>query len=802
MDALLQDLRYALRALTRTPAFTIVAVLTLALGIGANTAIFSVLYGVLLRPLPYPDADRLVQFAQTYQGGRGLMDVTYPEFQFLQQNSTVFQSLTATTSVGFNLFTGTEAQRVNGLLVSREYFRVLGVAPQVGREFLPEEDQRGGAGAAILSHGLWQRRFGGDPDVVGRVISLDGVPTTVVGVMPAGFHSLPPVDVWSTLAQVGSTIGSGQNLEVIARLKPGITLAQARARIQPITAAYQEAFRRSGAGDVGIDLDSYQQLVSSDLQTPVRLVFGSIALVLLIACANVASLVMARAVARHRELAVRVALGASGTRLTRQLLTESVLLACIGGAAGLVFAAWGLRTLLALAPAGLTSSAEIHLDRWALVFTFAVSLVTGIVFGLLPARQAARLELHDALREGSGRTTGSHRRSRLRGFLVVGEVALSLVLLAGGALLVRSLTNLMRTQSGFEPAHVLSAEIWLSGSRYDSATAIAGFYRELTQRLRALPGVERAAVVEAGLPLERGGNLPVMVDGQFHSADYRTVTPGYFATLRIPLIAGRVLEAADAEHAEPVVVVNQAFAHRYLADSALGRSIKVGGSDDSPSRRVVGVLGDVRSFVGLPAPPTVFITSPQTPLGFTRIFSSWFPIHVLLRTAGDPRPMGTALARTIHETDAEIPVGQIRSMPDVLADSLAFQRFMMTLLSVFAALAVVLAAVGLYGVLSYLVGQRTHEIGLRVALGARPHQILALVLRSGLMLAGAGVALGLVGAAAATRLLASQLYGVGPTDPLTLGAVTLVLALVALLACIAPAWRGTRVDPMVALRAE
>jgi predicted permease len=637
---------------------------------------------------------------------------------------------------------------------------------------------------------------------VGRVISLDGVPTTVVGVMPAGFHSLPPVDVWSTLAQVGSTIGSGQNLDVIARLKPGITLQQAQAGIQPTTAAYREAFSRIVSKDMGIELASYQKLVSLDLQSPVRLVFGAIALVLLIACANVASLVMARAVARHRELAVRVALGASGTRLTRQLLTESVLLACIGGATGLVFAAWGLRTLLTLAPAGFSSTAEIQLDRWALLFTFTVSLGTGIVFGLLPARQAARLELHDALREGSGRTTGTQQRSRLRSVLVVCEVALSLVLLAGGALLVRTFGNLMRTETGFQPGHVLSAEIWITGSRYDSTTTIAGFYRDLTQRLAALPGVEQAAVVEAGLPLERGGNLPVTVDGQFHSTDYRTVTPAYFATLGSPLIAGRALEAADAAHAEPVVVVNQSFAHRYLADSALGRIVRVGGSDDSPTRRVVGVVGDVKSFVGFPAPPTVFITSPQTPLGFTRIFSSWFPIHVLLRSAGDPRLLRTTLARTIHETDPQVPVGQIRSMPEVLADSLAFQRFIMTLLSVFAGLAVVLAAVGLYGVLSYLVGQRAHEIGLRVALGARPHQILALVMRSGLILAGAGVALGLVGAAAATRLLASQLYGVRPTDPLTLGAVTLVVAVVALLACLAPAWRGTRVDPMVALRTE
>ena len=392
-----------------------------------------------------------------------------------------------------------------------------------------------------------------------------------------------------------------------------------------------------------------------------------------------------------------------------------------------------------------------------------------------------------------------HDHGRL---LVVGEVALSLVLLAGGALLVRTFANLLRTDPGFEPGHVLSAEIWLTGSRYDSTAAIAGFYDALTRRLEALPGVEQGAVVEAGLPLVRGGNLPVTVDGEFHSTDYRTVTPGYFATLRIPLVAGRVLEAGDGEHAEPIVVVNRSFAHRYMADSALGRIIKVGGSDQNPYRRIVGVVGDVKSFVGFPAPPTVFITSSQTPAGFTRIFGSWFPTHVLVRATGDPRMLRTTLARIILETDAQVPVGQVRSMPEVLAASLATQRFIMMLLSVFAGLAVVLAAVGLYGVLSYLVGQRTHEIGVRVALGARPHQVLVLVLARGLVLAGAGIGLGLVGAAAATRLLASQLYGVRPTDPLTLAVVTLLLGIVALLACVVPAWRGARVDPMVALRTE
>jgi putative ABC transport system permease protein len=802
MDALLQDLRYGLRTLLRNPGFTLVAVLTLALGIGANTAIFSVLYGVLLRPLPYPEPDRLAGFVQTYPGGRNEMYVTYRQFQFLEENNAVFQSFAATTSVGLNLFAGGAAERVNGLRVSRQYFRVLGVAPQLGRGFLAEEDQPGGPSVAVLSQGLWRRRFGAEPGVIGRVVSLDGVPTTIVGVMPAGFHSLPPVDVWSTLAQVGRTIGSGTNLEVVGRLKPGLTLQQAGIAIQPTTASYRETFSQTLPRNAGVELASYQRLVALDLQQPVRLVFGAIALVLLIACANVASLVLGRAAARDRELAVRVAMGASGGRLTRQLLTEGILLTLVGGAVGFLFATWGLRALLSLAPADLTSSASIQLDRWALLFTFGVSLATGLVFGLLPARQAHRTDLHDTLREGAGRSTSPQQRNRLRSLLVIGEVALSVVLLAGGALLVRTFVNLMRTETGFDPSHVLSAEIWLTGSRYTSTPTISGFYTELTRRLEALPGVERAAVVEAGLPLQRGGNIPAEVEGQFRSIDYRTVTPGYFDALRIPLLTGRVLTASDAEQGEPVMVVNRAFAHQYLTDSALGRVVKVGGGSSASLRRIVGVVGDVKSFIGYSTPPTAFITSAQTPVGLTQIFSSWFPIHVVLRTTGDPGALGTALARTIHETDPQVPVGRVRAMAEVLAASLAFQRFVMTLLALFALLAVMLAAVGLYGVMSYLVAQRTHEIGVRMALGADPGQVLRMVLGRGMVLAAGGAAVGLVGAVFATRLLANQLYGVKPADPLSLAAVTALLAAVALLACFVPARRGTRVDPVVALRTE
>jgi predicted permease len=801
---MLQDLRLALRSLLRAPGFTAVVVLTLALGIGANTAIFSVLYGVVLRPLPYFEPERLVGLVQTGEGRRDGMAVTYSQFRYLAERSQVFESLSASTSVGLNLLTGTEAARVNGLRVSAGYFQTLGIEPDLGRSFVAEEDQPGGAGAVVLSHGLWQRRFGGDAGVIGRAISLDGQPFTVIGVMPAGFRAQEEAEVWTTLAQVGQTIGSGQNLEVIGRLKPGLSLAAAQAEWQGTVPGFQEVFKESLPGKSGFDLEPYRRLVVGDTQTPVELLFGAIGLVLLIACANVANLVLGRGAARSRELAVRAAIGASRGRLLRQLVTESLVVSLAGGAVGLLLATWGLDALLALVPESLPRSAEIHLDGWALLFTFGLSLLTGLGFGVIPAWQSAQGTLHDSLKAGAGRTTSTVRQGRLRHSLVVLEVALSLILLLGAGLLVQTFANLLHTEPGFDTRHVVAGEIWLTGSGYESTPAVANFYRDLIRRVEAVPGVRSAAVVEAGLPLNRGGNVSAIVNGQAEqrmSVDYRTITTGFFDALGVGMKRGRGFTDGDGTGAPGVAIVNEAFARKYLtARPALGSQVTLGHSD--APREVVGVVGDVRSFIGFPARPTVFIPSAQTPIGFTRIFSSWFPTHIVVRTDGDPAAIQGLLARIVHEADAQVPVGRVRTMEEVLASSLAMERFLMLLLSLFAGLALVLAAVGIYGVISYLVAQRSREIGIRMALGATTRDVQRMVVGRGMRLTSIGIVAGLAGALALTPLLASQLYDVRPIDLPTLALVTAGVGLIALVASYLPARRAAGVDPVVALRQD
>jgi len=798
----MNDFRYALRTLAKSPGFTAVAVLTLALGIGPNTAIFSLVYGVLLKPLPYPEADRLVGLAETYQGNRNELDVAYDEFRYLEDHSRVFERLAVSTEVGFSVFTGDIAERVNGLRVSKDFFATLGVRPALGRDFLAEEDQMGGASVAILSNGYWTRRFGGDRGVVGRAITLDGRPTTIVGVMPASFRWLSPVDVWSTMGQVARSIGGGQNLHFVGRLKPRVSYDQAQARMQAVMAGFRQEFKPRLPPDVGEQLFPLRQLVVGAIATPVRVLFGAIALVLLIACANLANLLLGRAAARGRELAVRLALGASRARLVRQMLTESVLLALAGGAVGLILADGALRALLSLRPDNLTPPTEIHLDHWALLFTGVTSLCVGIVFGLVPAWQATTADPHEALKASTGRATSGTGTGRLRGALVVSESALSLVLLVGAGLLLRTVANLLRTDAGFDPHRVVTAEIWLTGSRYDSTPAIAAFYDRLRERLEASPGIRSAAVIEAGIPLVRGGNLAVAVDGAYPGpTNYRTVTPRYFETMAIPLRQGRDFVAGDVQTAEPVAIVSASFAERYLGGDGLGRMVTVGGGSAAP-RRVVGVVGDTKQFIGAPVTPTAYVPSAQTPAGFTRLFNSWFPIHVVVRTAGGPAVLKEFVARTIRATDARVPLGRVRTMEEILSASLGFHRFLMLLLVAFAELAVALAAVGIYGVMSYLVTQSTREIGVRIALGALPRQVLGVVIRHGMLLAGLGAIVGVAGSLALTRLLGSQLYGVTPTDALTLGGATTLLLLVAMVACVIPARRATRVDPMVALRYE
>jgi predicted permease len=802
MDALISDIRYAVRMLVKAPGFAAVAITTLALGIGANTAIFSVFYGVLLRPLPFPEPHRLVSLANVYQGVHDEMAVTYREYSFVAEQAPIFESLAAMTSVGMNLYSDGAAERLSVLHVSKDYFSVLGVSPELGRGFAAEEDQENGPRAVVLSHDLWRTKFGGDRDVIGRAVLLDGMPYTIVGVVPQFYQPEYDAKLWTTLAQVGRTIGSGQNLEVVGRLKRDMSLAQAQARMQPVWAAYRTAFKGMISQDYTQDIEARQAQMVRALNAPLRVLLGAIGFVLLIACANVANLTLGRAAVRVREIAVRTAIGASRGRVMQQLLTESLVLALLGGGAGLLLAEWGLSALPRLAPTSVPWEA-VRLDGWALAFTFVISLAAGALFGLAPAWQTARGKLYDGLKEGSARSTAGVGRGRLRQSLVVAEVALSLVLLAGAGLLVQAFAKLIRTETGFDTDHVAAAEIWLTGSRYDSTLKITNFYRDLTTRIEHLPGVRSAAVIEAGLPLRRGGNMPTKVDTGYvmETINYRTVTPGLFATLGIPLRQGRVFTDGDDGGAENVAIVNESFARRFLRAGALDHVVVVGGRTQ-PTRRIVGVVGDVKSEITQRILPTVFLPSAQTSVGLTRAFSSWFPIHILARTAGDPGPVAAQLRRVIHEADPQVPVGRARTMNEVLSASLALQRFLMALLGGFAALALTLAAVGLYGVISSLVTQRTHEIGVRMALGAEAKDVLRLVLGQGMLLCAVGVLLGLGASAALTRLLINQLYGINPVDPATFAAVTALLVVIGLGACLVPARRATKVDPMVALRDE
>lgn len=804
LDTLLQDLRYAARTLVKSPGFTVVAALTLGLGIGATTAIFSVLYGALLRPLPYPEPGHLVGLSQVYRGARGGRDVAYREFQFLQrEDSAALQSCAASAGVGLNLFAGGAAERLDGLRVSQDYFRTLDVGMALGRDFVGQEDQLGGPNVVILSYGLWLRRFGGDRNIVGTAISLDGAPYTVVGVLPASFRPLYPEDVYSTLAQVQNTVGNGQNLEFIGRLRVGVTFRQAEARSQGTMTRFAKMFSPGAPPGFTIEMAPLRDLVVGDVKAPVAELFAAAALVLLIACANVAGLVLVRAVTRHREFGIRLALGATRGRLVRQLLTEGIVLAVLAGTVGAVLARWGLNLLLAIAPLGAMGEADILLDRWALIFAAGVSILAGAVLGFTAAWQGAKSDLQSVLKEGGERTTAATGIGRVRNTLAVAEIALSLILLAGAGLLIESMANLMRANPGFDPSRIVTAEIWLTGTRYDSTVAIAGFYQRLVARLDAQPGVSSAAVIEAGIPLIRGGNLVVAVDGVYprQTINYRTVTPGYFETMGIPVRRGRTFIVADVAGAEPVAVVSESFARRFLSSQPLDRMVTVG-NETQPARRVIGVVGDVKQYIGAAPTPTAYIPSAQTPAAFTRLFSEWFPTQVVVRTVAAPGTMLAVVERTIRATDPRVPVGHVRAMDEILAGSVSVQRFLMLLLGAFALLAMVLAAIGIYGVMSYLVSQRAHEIGVRVALGAQPPDVVRLVVARGLTLVMGGVLLGLAGAVAVNRLMASQLYSVPHTDPIALAGATALLTLVALVACWVPAHRATRVDPVQALRAE
>jgi putative ABC transport system permease protein len=811
MRGVWQDIRYGIRVLAKSPAFTAVAVLTLALGIGANTAIFTVVYGVLLRPLPFPQPERIVQLAESYQTQSDEMSVSAKELESLREYGQLFEHIAGYTDAGFNLATGNEAEHIRGVPASAEYFQVLGVLPSLGREFLAEEDRGEGQRVAILSHELWMRRFGGDPAVIGRKILLSGDAYTVIGLMPAGFDpransELNPgirADVWVPLALVAKTAGSGENIGVIARLRPTVTAEQLLSQMDIVTRDFRVRYPNVVGKELVMSFRPYQAMIGLGMRPFLLVLLGAIGFVLLIACANVANLLLARGSSRGREIAVRVAMGASRVRLVGQLLTESVLIALAGGALGLAVAYAGLSSLLAIAPVSLPRVSDIQLDGWVFAFTFLISIVTGAVFGIVPALYATKTNLNESLKEGEGRASAGVGRARLRQGLVIGELALSLVLLTGAGLLIATFEKLLNTNPGFDPHHVLAMQFWMTGSKYNSSAKVNSFYRAVEQRIQALPGVTAAGVVAAGLPLERGGNNGVRIAGpkqsQWINMDYREITPGYFRAVGTVLKQGREFTDGDSEGSHSVVIVNESAAQKYFTDqSALGKYLYM----SDALCEVVGVVGDVKSYVDQPAAPTTFIPAAQAKLGTSNLFEGWFPRSIIVRTTGTPLVLSQSLREAVAATDPLVPTGAVRSMDQVLSHSLALRSFMMMLLSIFGGLALVLASVGIYGVISFAVSQRTREIGVRMALGARPADVLRMVLREGMTLVAAGVVLGVAAALMLTRLLEGMVYGVQVRDPLIFALVNLLMVAVSLAACYIPARRATRIDPLVALRYE
>ncbi len=804
MASLWQDLRYGARMLTKQPSFTLIAVLTLSLGIGANTAIFSVVNAVLLRALPYPQSEQLVMLWQGGQRGElGQMPVSPPELMDYRAGQQVFQSLAAHTMADANLSGSGEPERLRAAVVSADWFAVLRTQPLSGRTFLPEEHQPGQNNSVVLSYGLWQRRFGGDASVLGRSVVLNGRARTVAGIMPAGFRYPSEADLWLPLAftpeQLSPAFRSRHYLDTIARCKDGVTLAQAQENIRAIAARFPD----EGPTGMPARLVSLHEQLVGQVKAPLVLLLAAVVFVLLIACANVANLLLARSTARRAEMAIRQALGAGRSRLLRQLLTESLLLALAGGTLGLLLAWWGIGPLAALAAEAIPRVDEVELDGRVMGFAAGVSLLTGLLFGLAPAWQAARLNLNAMLKSGAP-GAGGFSRQRTRSLLVVSEIALALILLAGAGLLLRSFHRLGQVNPGFNPARVLTADLALPFARYDTNAKRAAFYQQLIERLQALPGVQSAGII-SDLPLS-GMNAdrsythdaipPDRQRGSPPNADYRHCSPDYFNAIGIPLLRGRAFTEQDTPDAEPVAIVNETLARRiWPNENTVGKRIAFFAPQGlEPWRVIVGVTGDVKHRgLNEEARPEIYVPHAQAPEG---------TMTLILRAAGDPLALTAAVRNAVQSLDADQPLFHVRTLAQLRAESIAPQRFSLLLLGLFAAVALLLAALGIYGVISYAVSQRTHEIGIRMALGAQAGDVVRLVIGQGMKLALLGIAVGLGGALVVTRSMKTLLFGVRPTDPLTFAAIALLLMLVALLACWIPARRATKIDPLTALRQE
>jgi len=802
MKSLLQDVRYGLRRLSKSPGFTIVAAGALALGIGANTAIFSVVNAVLLRPLPYPAPDELVQVWETRpRQNMASVEASPNEFLAWAAEGRSFRHLAAVDFANYNLTGRGEPERVTAALVSAEYFPAFGVAPAAGRAFLAEEDQPGKENVVVLTHDFWQTRFGGDPSVLDQTVSLDGAACAVVGIMPRGFRLPQDAKLARPIAFApeARTRAGSHYLQVFGRLAGGVTREQAGAELSGIAARLEQTFASTNAGH-GVVLVPLREQLVGDVRPALLVLLGAVGLVLLIACANLANLLLARAEGRRKEVAVRAALGASRWRIVRQLLAESVLLAAAGGGLGLLLAVWGVDLLVSLDPAGVQRVGEVALDAGVLAFTVALSLATGLVFGLAPALQASKTDFVETLKEGGRSSTGPARAGRLRGALVVSEVALTLVLLVGAGLLVKSFARLLDVDPGLDPRGVLTLDLSLPPAKYAERRQVAAFYERLLGEVAALPGVEVAGAVSV-LPLGGDDNSnfveiegrPPLAPGQALRAGRRNASPDYFRALRVPLKSGRALAPSDAADAPPAAVINEAMARAFFpGEDPVGKRLRTG--DNNPWVTIVGVVGDVRHRgLDVDTRPEMFFPHAQSP---SRQMS------LVVRSGGDPLALVGAVRERVRAVDKDQPVGNVKTMEAWVAESVASRRFAVLLLAAFALVAAGLAAVGIYGVVSYGVAQRTHELGLRLALGAQRSDVLRLVIRQGMKMTLVGAAVGLAAALALTRLMAGLLYGVSATDPLVFAGVALLLVAVALLACYVPARRATRVDPMVALRHE
>jgi predicted permease len=804
IDTLRQDLSYAVRRLRQAPAFTAVAVATLAIGIGATSAIFSVVNAVLLSPLPFPEADRLVQVAQTWE--RRPVVHSPQNFLDVEAQAIAFSGLAAVDTSGVTLTGRGPATRLEGATVSASFFEVLRVPPLHGRGFVAGENEPGRNRVVVLGHSLWRDRFGADPAIVGRTVSLNRVPHVVVGIAPPGFRYPEQTELWTPMEydeRFRSNSRGAWYLTVVGRLREGATVDGARQEVSTIAGRLARAYPADNEGVGGTVIPLLEATVGESRRA-LLVLLGAVGLVLLVACVNVANLLLARVTSRETELAVRAALGAGRGRLVRQLLTESLLLALVGGAAGLLLATLIVDGVVAMKPEGVPRLAEVGVDRAVVSFAAALSLLTTALFGAFPALQTSRRATAQALRRGSrGILTGG--RGDLRGALVVGQVALAMVLLAGSALLLRSFARLRRVDPGFRTENALAFRVSLPDSAYAEDAQRLSFHDELQRRLAALPGVRSVGAV-AGLPLAGNHfNISFTVDGrpevppsQQPTMEVRIATPGYFRAIGIPVRRGRAFTEEDGPEAPQVVVLSESAVRRYFPDEEpIGRTIHLGlgrGRGRKAGGEVVGVVGDVKD-LGLAAasPPEIYVPYAQFPIE---------SMDVVLRTGAPPRSLAAVAERVVHGLDAELPVARVATLEEVLARSVSEPRFYALLLGSFAATALFLAALGLFGVMSYAVAQRTREIAVRVALGATRRELLAMVLRDALVLGTAGVALGLAGALLLSRVIASMLFSLSPRDPATLAGVAVLLLATALLASGLPALQATRVDPVVALRSE